>query len=107
MVTALQARMLTRIARDELTELNGDEPETAAQASTYADRVIEDAEDKGTFTSLLNAELVWHAGKKRDAIVGLTEAGFAAYKALASPRTHAKGCTTRQDGVEAHCDCSH
>lgn len=84
MTTKLQAEMLTRIARDELTELNGAEPNKAREASTWADCVIEDAQDKGTFTSLLNADLVWHAGKGRDAVVGLTEAGFAAYKALSA-----------------------
>lgn len=81
-MTPLQAAMLKRIATDELTELNGAEPENASQAVTWANCVIEDAEDKGVVTSLINAGLVYHEGKKRDALVGLTEEGFKAYKNL-------------------------
>lgn len=81
MTTKLQDAMLKKIATDELTPVNGIEPQTRFEAETFADCIIEDAEDKGVFTSLLNAGLVWHAGKGKDAIVGLTDAGFAAYKA--------------------------
>lgn len=80
MPTPLQMAMLKRIARDELTPVNGREPDNASDATTYADCVIQTARDKGVFTSLINEGLVWHAGKKRDAIVGLTEAGFKVYK---------------------------
>jgi hypothetical protein len=82
MTTTLQTEMLKAIARDELTPVNGAEPESRHDAETFADCVIETAVDKGTFTSLLNAGLVWHSGKGRDAVVGLTDAGFDAYKAL-------------------------
>lgn len=82
MTTALQANMLKAIARDELTPINGAEPTNHEDATTYADMVIETSQDKGTFTSLKNAGLVWHSGKGRDAVVGLTETGFAAYKAI-------------------------
>lgn len=81
-VTSLQAKMLKAIARNELTPVNGAEPITRDEAETFADMVIETAEDKGVFTSMLNAKLVWHSGKGRDAVVGLSDAGFAAYKAL-------------------------
>lgn len=81
MTTPLQNEMLNAIARDELTPVNGARPTNAADATTYADMVIETAEDKGVFTSLLNAGLVYHSGKGRDAVVGHTEAGFAAWSA--------------------------
>ena len=84
MTTPLQTQMLRRIALDECTPLNGGEPQTRQDAETYANMVIEDAEDKGVFTSMLNEDLVWHSGKGRDAVVGLTDKGFAAYKALAT-----------------------
>jgi hypothetical protein len=81
MTTALQSAMLRKIARDELTPLNGAEPDSHTDATTFADVVIETAEDKGVFTSLMNAGFVWHSGKGRDAVIGLTADGFAAYKA--------------------------
>ena len=80
MTTTLQAAMLTKIARDELTCRNGAEPDSHGEAVTFADVVIETQEDKGVFTSLQNAGHVWHSGKGRDAQVGLTESGFRAYK---------------------------
>lgn len=82
MSTPLQAAMLRKIARNELTPVNGAEPQDRTEAETFADCVIESAEDKGVFTSLLNANLVWHSGTGRDAVVGLTDAGFTFYKAL-------------------------
>lgn len=82
-VTALQAAMLKRVALNELTPKNGGEPDSKADCETYADMVIEDAQDRGVFTSLINAGLAWHNGiKTRDGAVGLTQAGFEAYKAL-------------------------
>ena len=83
MTTPLQAAMLKKIATDELTPLNGAEPSRVEDAMTWADCVIETAEDKGVFTSLLNEGLVYHTGgPKRDAGVGLTEKGFEVYKSL-------------------------
>ena len=82
MTTELQAKMLKAIATDDLTPVSGAEPGSHEDATTFADMVIEDAQDKGVFTSLLNADLVWHSGKGRDAVVGLTVKGFAAYKTL-------------------------
>ena len=82
MTTELQKQMLNRIARDEMTSINGMEPETADETNTWADSIIETPTDKGVFTSLLNAGLVWHSGDKRDAGCGLTEAGFDAYKSI-------------------------
>ena len=83
-VTPLQAAMLRKIARNEMTQINGAEPLSLNDIDwVWADCVIETAADKGTFTSLANAGLTRHTGgPKRDAGVSLTEAGFEAYKAL-------------------------
>ena len=80
MTTELQKQMLNKIARDEMTTINGAEPLTANETHTWADSIIETPTDKGVFTSLLNAGLVWHSDHDRDAGCGLTEAGFDAYK---------------------------
>ena len=60
-------------------------PQTATNDDVgyiWADCIIEDATDKGVFTSLLNAGMVEHGGKGRDAAVNLTDAGFAEYKRI-------------------------
>lgn len=75
-MTPLQAKMMDAIASDELTPLNGARPTSKGDATTFADMVIETSADKGVFTSLMNAGLVWHSGKGRDAVVGLTDKGF-------------------------------
>lgn len=80
--TALQAKMIVAIAEDEMAPMNGARPLVCDDATTWADSVICSAEDKGVFTSLMNAELVYHVGKGRDAVVGLTEAGFAEYNKI-------------------------
>ena len=82
MTTELQKQMLNKIARDEMTEINGAEPLTASETHTWADGIIETAQDKGVCTSLLNADLVWHSDHDRAAGCGLTEAGFDAYKSI-------------------------
>ena len=84
MTTPLQNAMLKKIARNEFTSVNSCEPETLGDIGwVWADCVIEDSQDKGVFTSLINAGLVKHSGNKgRDASVTLTEAGFVAYKSL-------------------------
>lgn len=75
--TPLQQAMIRKIARNEFTPVNGAIPENAANTETWANVIIESAEDKGVFTSLKNAGLVWHSGENgRDAGVGLTEKGF-------------------------------
>jgi len=79
MTTPLQQAMLIKIAESEYSPVNGGTPESANDASTWADIVIEKAKDKGVFSSLVNAGLAHHWGTKRDACVGLTEAGFQAY----------------------------
>jgi hypothetical protein len=85
-VTELQAAMIKKIARDEMTCLNGGEPSNVAETETWANGVIETPQDKGVFTSLLNAGLVWHQKEidhGQDAsFLGLTEAGFTVYKSL-------------------------
>ena len=84
MTTKLQASLLTSIARSEFTAVNSAEPETLDDIGwVWANCVIETAEDKGVFTSLVNAGFARHSGNKgRDACVTLTQAGFDAYKAI-------------------------
>ena len=72
-LTPLQAAMLKKIATDELTSVNGAEPESVEETETWAEMIIETAQDKGVFTSLLNAGLAIHGGKGRDAVVSLTD----------------------------------
>ena len=82
-MTPLQTAMLIKIAENELSPLNGAKPEYVEDATTWADCVIETAEDKGVFTSMINEGLVYHSGgAKADAAVGLTKKGFEAYKSL-------------------------
>lgn len=73
--------MIVAIAEDELSPCNGAEPDNLDDATTWADSVINDSEDRGVVRSLVNAGLAYHEGKGRDAVVGLTEEGFKAYKA--------------------------
>lgn len=86
MTTALQTSMIKAIARSEFTAVNGAKPDSLADIGwVWADCVIETAEDKGVFTSLVNAGLAQHCGSKgRDASVTLTQAGFDAYLAAAT-----------------------
>lgn len=81
-VTELQAAMLRKIALDDFTPLNGAEPESHVDTTTWAEMIIESSQDKGVFTSLQNAGLVWHAADGKDSTVGLTQTGFETYKNL-------------------------
>ena len=65
-LTPHQAAMLKKITTDEMTCVNGAEPESIEHTETWDDGIIETAQDKGVFTSLLNARLVSHIGKGRD-----------------------------------------
>ena len=85
MTTQLQTKMIVAIAEDLHTPLNGDVPECKEDAHTYAEMIIETAQDKGVFTSLLNAGMVWHVADGRDSICGLTDAGFAEYQRIKKP----------------------
>ena len=85
MVTALQEQMLAKIILNDFTPLNGNEPEDYSEVEpTWADMVIDTQQDKGTFTSLVNAGMAFHEGKGRDAIIGVTQKGYDAYKTYAS-----------------------
>ena len=81
MATALQAEMLINIAENEYTSSNGAQPLTFGEVEwVWADVVIENARDKGTFTSLVVAGLAKHDGNVgKDACVTLTEEGFNEY----------------------------
>ncbi|WP_347990393.1 hypothetical protein [Methylomonas sp. AM2-LC] len=78
-VTELQVIMLKKIATSEFTHLNGAEPACATDTQTWADAVIESNEDKGTFTSLMNAGLVKHSGYDTEKTVELSDQGFSVY----------------------------
>jgi hypothetical protein len=82
MTTELQNKMLSKIAECEFQPTNGSAPASFSELDwVWADVIIEDAEDKGVFTSLVNAGLAEHSGNRgRDAGVRLTEAGFNAYR---------------------------
>ena len=82
-ITTLQADMLRRIARSEFNQVNGGEPATPAETATWTAEIIENPQDQGVWTSLLNAGLINGAGGKEGGTV-LTEAGFRAYKDLVS-----------------------
>jgi hypothetical protein len=75
--------MINKIAYDEFTPVNGAEPQSADDAETWGKSIIETNQDRGVFTSLQHIDYVWRlGGPKRDAVVGLTEKGFAAFKQL-------------------------
>lgn len=68
--TQLQTAMIKKIVSDETHDMV---PECAAETITWASNIIETAEDKGVFTSLLNAELVIHVEAGAESMVQLTE----------------------------------
>ena len=85
MTTELQQWMLARIAENEFQPTNGREPETFDDTDwVWTVMIIENQQDKGIFTSLLNAGLAEHNGhhNSTDSAVRLTKAGFEAYKAI-------------------------
>ena len=80
MTTKLQAEMIVAIAESEYTPLNGAVPETLEEAgSVWTNCIVYDQQDKGVFTSLINAGLVDHSGKGSDSVCSLTDDGFAEY----------------------------
>ena len=79
--TELQFNLLSKIVEDDYTNFNGNakallESNDPNESTTWASSILETAQDKGTFTSLLNADLVWHTSEGRESKVGLTETGF-------------------------------
>lgn len=82
MATELQKKMIVEIAESDYTEVNGARPECPEHTLTWANVVIYDAQDKGVFTSLVNAGLAAHSGSGRDAVVCLTDEGFALYNQI-------------------------
>jgi len=82
MTTVMEALMLLKIAKSEFSNVNGADPESLEDIGRiWADTVIETAEDKGVFTSLLKKGLVFHTGPNDpDAWCGLTVYGFDEYK---------------------------
>ena len=82
-MTDLQTAMIIKIARDEYNAINGAMPTCKEETNTWQEMIIESQQDKGTFTSLMNAGLVWSNGRGKDAACGLTEAGFAEFLKIA------------------------
>jgi hypothetical protein len=78
-MTSLQEKMIKAIAMDEYTPVNGAVPECKEDASTWQEMIVNTPEDKGVFTSLLNAGLIWSDGRGKDAACGLTDKGFAEF----------------------------
>lgn len=83
--TELQLKLMFKIIEDDYTEFNGNakailESNDENETTTWASSILETAQDKGTFTSLLNADLVWHTSEGRDSKVGLTKTGFEVVK---------------------------
>lgn len=85
-MTDLQKKMLIKIARSEYTSINGSEPNNYYETETWANVIIESAQDKGVFTSLVNADLAIYLGYGEDAGVRLTKSGFDAYKKIVNLR---------------------
>jgi hypothetical protein len=81
-MTPNQFEMLMSIALDEFQPTNGRPPAMFEDTDwVWADNVIMSAEDRGTFTSLVNAGLAEHNHLVgRESCVRMTEAGFNAYK---------------------------
>ena len=84
-MTSLQFNMLKKIAQSDYTKVNGREPKSVDDiGQVWADTIIENPEDKGVFTSLMNAGMVSHTGgNDPDAGCSLTEDGFATYQKIA------------------------
>jgi len=89
-MTTLQNAMIMKIAENDFTVANGDTPKSLEDiGQVWADMVIETAQDKGVFTSLMNAGCVTHTGflpssscTKSDSTLSLTEKGFEEYKKI-------------------------
>jgi hypothetical protein len=77
-LTELQYEMLCKIIEDDFTPSNGNTVEALEEGSdgcfTYVNQIIEDARDRGTATSLMNAGLIErHNSGTREDCVWLTE----------------------------------
>jgi hypothetical protein len=79
-VTELQYSMLVKIIEDDFTWCNGNALEALEEGPngclTYVNQIIENAQDRGTATSLMNAKLVdRHNSGTREDCIWLTDAG--------------------------------
>ena len=79
-MTDLQVKMIKKIALNEYTPINGTIPKVAEDASTWQEMIVESPQDKGVFTSLLNARMVWSSGRGKDAECGLTDKGLSEFQ---------------------------
>ncbi|MDX5935629.1 hypothetical protein SIL73_13110 [Acidithiobacillus thiooxidans] len=87
-MTPLQEQMILKIAHNEMNAAKGKQSYNTAKSkpsymaietNTWADEIIESAEDKIVFASLVKDGLARHSRIALCAGVCLTEAGFAAY----------------------------
>jgi hypothetical protein len=78
----LQKEMLAAIAESEYQPSRPTDFENLDWV--WAEFIIKTQQDKGTFTSLVNAGLVQHNGHsdKKESCVRLTESGFEVYKSI-------------------------
>lgn len=79
-MTDLQVKMIKKIALDEYTPVNGSIPKVVEDATTWQEMIVESPQDKGVFTSLLNARMVWSSGRGKDAVCGLTDKGLSEFQ---------------------------
>lgn len=103
-VTVNEGRLLTNIARNLMTGLNGAEPTCADEAQCWANQLndgpfnIPDRSLPGLMASLVKKGLAITNGEGCE----LTEAGFAAYKALPSPLpSETQGAASRKSAAVA------
>ena len=77
----LQMAMLSNVVESEYTAWFGNAHGLIEEADSYSSAVwtsviVQNAQDKGVLTSLINAGLMWHEHTGDDSLVGLTDAGF-------------------------------
>lgn len=102
-ITPLQKDMLVKIARSEYTSVNGAVPKNADETGTWANVIIETVQDKGVFTSLVNAGLVKHNGLQgKNAELALTDAGFAVYQRIEPPIVTVHPLITKLEAIAHH-----
>jgi len=83
--TELQFNLLTKIVESEYTAWNGNakgliKESIPMDSAVWTSMIVESKQDKGTLTSLINADLVQHGGEGRDSQVWLTDTGFLVMK---------------------------
>lgn len=101
--TDLERAMVVKIARSEFTSVNGAIPKSLDEVGwVWANVIIEDAADKGVFTSLLKKGLVEHSGGvKSDMAVTLTDRGFQVFLSISAEKAPIQQRPTRKNATPA------